>query len=891
MNPGRWWNVAAMRLRSLFRRPQIESELDREVRFHLERQVEENLASGMTPDAARAAALRRFGGVVQVEEECRDTRRLGLLETISADVRYAARTMRKTPGFTAVMILTLGLSIGANSAIFSVIEGVLLRPLPYPRADRIVRIFFRNPTYPKFALNPFDMRDFRQRNRSFESLAAIARWEVQLSGVGEPVRLQAFRATAGYFRVLGFAPASGREFDERDELPGNGRVVILSDRMWRTKFASDPNTVGRHITLDLIPYTVIGVMPPGVQHPGNVYHALADGDTVDLWAPFTFEGNANNRGSHYLEGIARLKAGVTPPQANADLSAILEGLARENTGDKGWTVYLVPLYHEMVGRSQQLLLVLLGAVGLVLLIACVNAANLLLARATARRREMAVRGALGASRFRLVRQMLTESVLIALAGAAFGCLLAAGGVRALVALLPAGFPRASEIRLDGLVLAFTLAIAVVTGLTFGLVPALAASLIDLQKGLNAGGRSGTGGRGQSRLRSFLVVGETAIACVLLIGAGLMLHSFVNLLHSDAGFRAERVLTAGLTLPGEQYKDKKTTRQFYEALVTNLASAPGVQAAGIATDLPWTGYDENIGGFLVEGRPPDFGSRTTGRYHVASRDFFQTMGIPLVEGRFFTDHDDENAPSVLIVNRTMAQMYWPGESAVGKRISFDDHPKEKDWFRIVGVVGDVKDEPNQSAAHPAFWWPVSQLPWPVRQMSVAVRTGSDPPAAVAQVRQAVHGLNPSLAVAQVRWMSEIADGGVARERFALFLVGLFAVLALALAAIGVYGVTSYSVSQRMPEFGMRMALGARPGDLMRMILRQGVALAVAGSAAGLLCAVVLSRLLANLLYGVGGADPLTYAAVALLAPASAAAACYLPARRATGADPMRSLRAE
>jgi predicted permease len=880
-----------MRVRSIAMRRRVESELDKEVRFHMEKQVEENLARGMSPEEARAAAMRGFGGVAQVQEECRDTRRIGLVENLRADLRYGARMMAKAPGFSAVMVLTLALSIGANSAIFSVIEGVLLRPLPYPHAERIVRIFFRSQTYPKFPLNPFDVRDFRARNRSFEGLAAINRNDLQLSGSGEPVRLHGFRTTAGFFGVLGLKPARGREFTEKDEVPGNGRVAILSDRTWRERFSADAAILGRKILLDQEPYTVVGVMPPGTQHPGNAYHAVPDGDTVDLWVPFTFEGDPSKRGSHYLEGIARLKPGVSVEQASADLGAILTGLIAEHPSEKAWSVYLVPLYREMVGRSQHMLLVLLGAVALVLLIACVNAANLLLARATARQREIAVRAALGASRRRLVRQMLTESVLIALAGAALGTALAAGGVRALVGLLPTDFPRAAEIRLDPVVFAFTLAMAVLTGLLFGVVPALAAARSDIQRGLNASVRGGTAGRGQSRLRSLLVIGETGLACVLLIGAGLMLRSFVNLLRADPGFGPQKVLTASVSLPEHGYHTKQAVKQFYEGLLASLAQQPRVRSAGVSTDLPWTGWDENIGGFTVEGRPPSYNEKTTGRYHLASNDFFQTMGIPLIEGRFFTDRDDQDAPKALIVNQTMAHMYWPGDTAVGKRITFDDHPKEADWFRIVGVVGDVKDQPGDAAAHPGFWWPLTQLPWAFGELSVVVRSDGDPAAVVAQLREAVRGRDASLALADLRWMAQIADASVAGERFALFLVGLFALLALALAAIGVYGVTSYSVNQRMPEFGMRMALGARPADLVRMVLGDGVKMAAAGSAAGLVCAAVFARLLGNLLYGVAGTDPVTYAVVALLAPASAAMACYLPARRATETDPMQSLRAE
>jgi predicted permease len=817
-------------------------------------------------------------------------RRTNQLDTIGNDLRYAIRTLGRTPGFTVVIVLTLALSIGANSAIFSVIEGVLLRPLPFAQPDRIVRIFFNSDSYAKFPLNPYDLRDFRARNRTFDSLAGIVRADVQLSGAGEPVMLHAFRVTGGYFRVLGFTPMRGREFTTSDEVPAQGRLAILSDRLWRTRFASNRDIVGRSIILNAQPYDVVGVMPPGVQHPGNDYHAVADGDTVDLWLPFPYDGDPNQRGSHFMEGIGRLKPGISPEQGNADLSAVLSQLAREHTG-KGWQVFLIPLYREMVGRAQRMLMVLLAAVGLLLLIACVNAANLLLAKSSARVREIAVRSALGAARGRIIRQLLTESLVIALGGAALGTLFAVGGVRVLVACLPAGFPRAAEIRLDSAVFAFTLAVAVLTGLLFGLVPALTASRTDLQQSLREGGRGSTGGGRQLRLRSFLVVGETALACVLLIAAGLMLHSFVNLLQADPGFRPQQVLTASISLPREQYRTTAQIDQFYEHLIAGLESLPGVQSAGVGSDLPWTGYDENLGGFTVEGRPADFSNKTTARYHVASLAYFRSLGIPLLRGRFFTGHDDKDAPAVIVVNEAMARRYWPGEDAVGKRISFNDKPKEKDWFRIAGVVGDVKDRPDSNGAHPAFWWPLAQMPFGFGDMSVALRSNSDPAQLANQLRLAVRHLDPGLAVADLRLMNQVAAASVSSQRFALFLVGLFAALALLLATIGIYGVISYSVNQRMHEFGMRMALGAGSWDLVRLIMGQGLSLTVAGAAIGLLCAAGLTRLLGSLLYGVTGTDPITFAAVAVVALAATTLACYLPAHRATSADPMSSLRSE
>jgi predicted permease len=877
-----------LRLRSLAGKARVERELDRELSFHLDQQIDENIARGMPPDEARFAALRSLGGVAQIQEECRDMRRTRQLETLWSDLRYAVRTLRRTPAFTIVIVLTLGLAIGANSAIFSVIEGVLLRPLPYPHPDRLVRIYFSSDTQAKFPLNPNDFRDFRERTRVFDSVAAITRRDAQLSGAGEPVRLRSFNVTAGYFRMLGLSPARGREFTTDDELPGRGRIAILSDRLWRTRFASDAEIVGRTITLNAQSFSVIGVMPPGARHPGNTFHAVADGDTVDLWSPYTFDDDPTDRRSHFMDGIGRLKPGVSPEQANADLSAVLAQLAHEHTGE-GWRVFLVPLHQELVGRSQRMLLVLLGAVGLLLLIACVNAANLLLARSSARVREIAVRSALGAARARIVRQLLTESVVIALAGAALGTLFAVGGVRALVACLPEDFPRAAEIRLDSTVFAFTLIVAVLTGLLFGLVPALTASRTDLQQSLREGGRGATGTGRQLRLRNALVAGETALACVLLVAAGLLLHSFVNLLRADPGFRPEQVLTASISLPVERYRTGPQHIRFFEQLVTSLEALPGVQAAGVGSDLPWTGYDGNADGYRVEGRPAEFNAKTMARYHIASADYFHALGIPLLRGRFFNSHDTADAPTVIIVNEAMATRYWPDEDAIGKRISFRGEPKEKDWIRIVGVVSDIKDQPDGAAARPAFWLPHAQEP--DRGMLVVVRSAADPALLANQVRLAVRQIDADLALADLRFMNQIADAALSSQRFVLFLVGLFAGLALVLATIGMYGVISYSVNQRMHEFGLRMALGAKPSDLMRLIVSQGLRLSIAGAAIGLLAAAGLARLLGSLLYGVGGTDPVTFAAVAVIALATTMLACYRPARRATCADPMHSLRSE
>jgi predicted permease len=877
------------RLQALLGRTRMEAELDEELRFHVEREAQKYQQAGMSPDEARRKARMAFGGHEQTKEDVRDARGTALLESTLEDARYAVRQLRSNPMFAVIMILTLALAIGANSAIFSVIEGVLLRPLPYPGAEKIVRLFLSTPEYPRFPLNPWDFRDFRDRSRSFAGLAAFTRADIQLSGEkDQPELLSGFAITAGFFDVLGLHPQLGREFDRGNEIPNSAREVILSDHLWRTRFAADATIVGRKLTLNGMPFTVIGVMPPGTEHPGNEYHPVAYGQHVDVWTPFWFQGKPEERGSHFIEGFARLKDGVTVAQAEQEMNAIMQQLGREHEGDRNWHVLVVPLQQELVGSSRPMLLMLLGAVAMVLLIACANAANLLLARAASRKRELAVRVALGAPRVRLVRQLLTESILVSLLGGGLGLLLAVGGVRAIVSLLPSDFPRAADIHVNAQVFWYTLAVAVGTGLVFGLFPALQASQTDPRQGLHEGGARMTSGRHQQRLRSALVVSEITLACALLIGAGLMLQSLLKQLHVNPGFREDHVLTATLSLPNSEYKNGDAVAQFYQQLLDNLQAVPGVEAAGAGSDLPWTGWDEN-GSFNIEGKQPPPGSFFHARYHSATPDYFRALGMPLLAGRFFSKADLRKGPSVVLINQSMALKYWGQKDVVGKRITFEDHPKPDDWLTIVGIVGDVKDKPNSPGAEPSFWWPHAQAAF--GDMAVVLRFSGDPDATMSALRNEVHRLNPALAVAQVQLMDQIVAESVAAPRMEFVLVGLFGALAIVLAAIGIYGVIAYAVSQRTAEFGLRVALGAQRSHLMRLILGQGAWLAVPGVLVGILLALSLGQIMKGLIYGVRPNDPLTFAAVAAMVLVVALAASYVPARRTAKSDPMHALRAE
>jgi predicted permease len=802
------------------------------------------------------------------------------------DLRYAVRDLSKNIGFTAIVVLTLAAGIGANSAMFSVIRGVLLNPLPYSQAGELYRIFYTTHEYPKFPFNPADFLDYRARNRVFESLAVFTEGDLELSDSDRPRRLTALRVSKDYFHVLGAAPLIGRDFEASDEILGNQRVVILSYELWTRRFSADRGIVGRKVLMDGEPFTVIGVAPAGFKHCGGDYRSPGHGTTVDAWWPFSFGGMFKGRGSHFLNGIGRLKAGITAAEASNDMNRIAGDLGREY--HYNWRIFLVSLRDEIVGKSQRMLVVLLGAVAFVLLIACVNVAGLLLVRATARSRDMAVRAALGASRMRLIGASAAESLILALLGAAGGSLIVWWGIALLSKAAASTLPRADMIRIDPTSFVITLGLSLVTGLIFAFAPAIGAAHADLRQTLSEGARGATAGSRQSWLRSVLVVGEIGLASALLIGAGLFLRSFVNLLRLDPGFQTQNVITATVVLPESRYKDSNARDRFFHDFLARVSILPGVRAVGASSDVPWTGYDENAG-FIVEGRPSSPDDDTHARYHSATPDYFRAIGIPLLAGRSISEADDMKAPYVIVVNNSMARRYWPGENAVGKRITFSDHPKDKDWFTVVGIVGDVKDAPSSKAPEPAFWWSQSQQGF--NAMLVAVRTSGDPIQAVGGMRNELAQMDRELPLSNIRTMEQIAGASRSGPRFVLALTGIFAALALALAAIGTYGVIAYSVTQRMHEFGLRIALGARNRDLLKMVFSQGLRLAGIGIVLGLALSWALGQLLRSLLYEVDVHDPATFVMAAMVSLLAALIACFIPAKRATEVDPMISLRSE
>jgi predicted permease len=809
------------------------------------------------------------------------------LATLWQDLEYALRMLRRSPGFTAVAVLTLALGIGANTAIFSVVSGVLLRPLPYPEPGELVRVFTVLPTQPHFPMAIADFYDYRERSQVFASSALYAERDLDLTANERPEHLSGMAVTHEYFRVLGFHPILGRDFEESEEYKKNNHVVLLSERLWRTRFNGDPQIVGKGVLLSGESFTVIGVMPAGIQHVGGDFHTPAHGETVDLWWPLALlphDAAGCDRGCHYLNMVARLAPGVSPAQAGAAMNSVSAQLAKEHP-DNAHQILVVPLKEEIVGRARLTLFVLLGAVGFLLLIACVNVANLSLARATTRQREFALRSVLGAGNFRILRQLLTESLLLALLGCGLGLIFAIWGVDALIALGPEKLPRLQAVQMDARVLGFAALITVLTSVIFGLAPALATLRTDVNQTLKDGDRGTTPTSGRGSLRNVLVIVETCLALVLLAGAGLLMRTFINLQHVNAGFQPEHVLTFRTDLPNKRYPDDATSIRFYKNLVERLKTLPGVQSTGISSDIPWTGYDENSN-FGIEGRPDNPNDSPEGRYHFATPGYFESIGTPLLSGRFFALTDDEKAPRVLMINEALARRYFPGEEPVGKLVDI--------WGRkgvkIIGVVGDVKDSPDATAAKPAFYFDDWQNTDRDARVIVLRSTANLTPL-VQAARAAVSELDKDLPVTDVKPMEDIGAHALAGARFTFFLIGAFAGLALLLACVGIFGVMAYSVTQRTHEFGIRMALGAQQRDVLGMVLAQGARLMIAGVLLGWIAAYSLTRVMSGLLYGVRASDPWTFAGVSALLAVVTIAACVLPARRATKVDPIEALRYE
>ncbi len=880
-----WLRTTTAKLKALFRRRERENELEEELRGHLDALTEENIRQGMTPEEARYAARREFGGVEQIKEDYREARGLPMLELFVQDLRYALRTLRKNPGFAAVAVLTLALGIGANTAIFSIVNAVLLRPLPFPQANRIVAVYQtleRNGIH-RNGVSYLNFADWQQQSHSFEQMGAFGESDVTLTGAGEPEIIPGAVVTSGLLSALGVRPVAGRLLVPDDDRPGAPAVVMLSERLWRKRFGAAADIVGKTVTLDKQVFTVAGILPGDFQFPFQ-------NPPADLWIPVQQDTQLKSliprRGGHYLSVIARLKPGVTLAGAETELAGINERLAKQYPAENsGWGIRIAPLQHELVGDVQLGLLVLLSAVALVLLIACANVANLLLARATSRSRELAVRAALGAGRQRIVRQLLTESLLLGGIGGALGAGSAWWAVRGLVQLLPDDVPRIHAIQVDGWVLGFTLLLSVLVSLVFGLAPAIQATAVNLATGLKEGARGNSEGNGK-RLRGVLIVSEVALAVVLLTGAGLLVRSFLELQNVSPGFRVDGILTAAVVLPQSQYTKPEEWARYSEQAVARIKTIHGVTSAAVVMGLPLSGNRVNLA-FEIDGRPQAPEERVSANFASVSREYFPLFGIPLLRGRVFDDRDTATSQKIAIVSEAFARRYFPNEEPVGKHLTFGF--PERASREIVGVVGDVKHVSLDAPVEPEMYLPFEQNP--VWGMNFVVRTAGDPAALASAVRERIQEGDKDLPVVDVQPMTVYLRDSMAQPRFRTLLLGLFGVVALVLAAVGIYGVISYSVAQRTQEIGLRMALGADPAQVLRLVVGQGMKLVLVGLAAGVAGAFGLTRLFSSLLFGITAGDPLTYCGTVSLLIGVSLLACYIPARRAVRVDPLVALRYE
>jgi putative ABC transport system permease protein len=809
------------------------------------------------------------------------------MNSLIQDLRFSFRMLLKKPAFTLIVAFALALGIGANTAIFSVINAVLLRPLPYKNPENLVWLRETNPKsdIKDEPASPPNYLDWKTSGQSFEDMGAFVSTTLTLSSGGEPERIPAVYVTEGFFSVLGVSAAAGRVFTPEEDKPGSNRVILLSHSLFNRRFGADPSIIGNAITINGNPYTVVGVLPANFKNPRP-----ADRKPPEVWVPLAVNYNEQARRGDYLSVIARLKPGATVEQARAEMDTITNRLEQQYPDtNTGWSATVTPLHERFVGDVRPALMLLLGAVGFLLLIACANVANLLLARSTARQKEIAIRSALGARRGRIVQQLLTESLLLSLAGGALGLLIAFWGVDALTSLSLGSIPRLNEVGVDGRALGFTLGVSLLTGVIFGLLPALQASNPNLNETLKEGGRSYNEGAGGGRLRNALAATEVALALMLLIGAGLMVRSFMRLQNVDAGFNPQRTLTAGLFLPSTKYKEGPQVAAFFKELLGKAQSLPGVESAGAIDTLPLSGGGDVIA-FVVEGHPPLQPTDDTpdAEYRVVTNDYFRTMGIPLLRGRFLEDQDNANAPWAMVINETMARRYFPDEDPIGKRINTGD-PQKSPWRTVVGIVRDTRHESLSAEPYSQMYAAHAQIPR--RALSLVLRTSSDPMSLVSALRGEVADMDKDLPMSNVMTMEQILSESIAQPRFNMMLITIFAVVALALASVGVYGVISYSVSQRTHEIGVRIALGAQPGDIFKMVLGQGLKLSLLGVGAGLVAAFALTRVMSGLLYGVQATDPVTFAIIPAILTAIALLASYIPARRATKVDPMVSLRYE
>jgi putative ABC transport system permease protein len=889
------------RLASLKLAPEREAEIIEELSQHLDDEFERAVSRGATEPEARQAvlselkesdplapSLKRVERRVQQNPIAMGTqRKRNMFADLSQDVRYGARMLLRNPAFTAIAVLALALGIGANSAIFSVVNTLLLRPLPYRNPGQLV-VIWENAThlgFPKNTPSAANFLDWQKQSTVFAGMGAFAERSFNLTGVGEPERLDGRRVSANLFDLLGVKPVIGRNFVPDEDKPGT-KVALLNEALWKRRFGSDPGVIGRSLSLNGEPYMVVGVLPSSVRLP-------AFGNWRDqVWVPLAFSGEeAASRGNHYLEVIGRMKPGVTVPQARAEMETIAARLAQQYPEDNVRIGSVVnPLHEEIVGNMKPALLILLGAVAFVLLIACANVANLLLARAAARHKEIALRLALGADRTRLTKQLLVESVMLSLLGAVVGLVLAYAGLRVLTQFIPPDVAHAEMIAIDARVMGLTLIVAVVTGLIFGLAPASQAAHSNINDTLKEGGRdSGAGPRGK-RLRSVLVIAEVAVSFILLIGAGLLINSFMHLRNLDPGFRADHLLALNVDLSETKYPDNPRRVAFFDEVVRRVQALPGVRSVAVAGNLPFT-YNGDSMPIGVEGVPdPTPDQHPDVIFRAVGPGYFSTMAIPLVRGRDFNDQDSLDANLAVVVSEKTAKYYWPSADPIGKRIKNGNTTSDSPWRTVIGVVKDVRQ--NDFVAEPKM-----QMYFTYRQLrslmpnALIVRTAIDPLSLATAVRNAIWAVDKDQTVANIDSMEHVVAGAVARQRFSMLLLAIFAGVALVLAAVGIYGVMSYSVAQQTREIGIRMALGAQRSDVLRMTVKQGLRLVAFGLAIGLVAAFILTRVMASLLFGISATDPLTFISISLVLLAVAILASYLPALRATRVDPMIALRAQ